>query len=415
MFMNNGWSGGQYSLFRALLGLYLLVHFADLVPWGAELFSRRGVLPDASVSPLIYLFPNVLALYDAPWFVTILLVAGATLSGLFAVGLWDRAAAISLWYLLACLFGRNPLIANPALPFVGWMLLAHVILPAAPYGSLAALGRSDPGAGWRMPQPVYVAAWVVMAVGYSYSGYTKLVSLSWLDGSALARVLENPLARPMSLREWMLALPPIFLRLATWGGLLLELSYAPLALVRRARPCIWLLMVLMHLGLLTMVDFADLTFGMLLLHAFTFDPAWIGPHAMAGKATVFYDGHCGLCHGFVRFVLAEDWTGKGIEFSPLEGKLFASAVPEAERTRLPDSLVVRTHDGYLLLRSAAVRHVLVRLGGVWRLVATLAGLLPQSLLDVCYDAIAHVRRQLFRAPVESCPLVPPNLQVRFRP
>lgn len=52
MFMNNGWSGGQYSLFRALLGLYLLVHFADLVPWGAELFSRRGVLPDASVSPL---------------------------------------------------------------------------------------------------------------------------------------------------------------------------------------------------------------------------------------------------------------------------------------------------------------------------------------------------------------------------
>ena len=413
MSVNNGWSGGQYSLFRALFGLYLLVHFADLAPWGAELFSRAGVLPDASTSPLIYLFPNVLALYDAPWFVTALLVAGAALSALFALGLWDRAAAIGLWYLSACLFGRNPLIANPALPFVGWMLLAHALLPGAPYGSLAALGRSDPGAGWRMPQPVYLAAWAVMAFGYSYSGYTKLASPSWIDGSALARVLENPLARPAIWREWALALPPVLLRIATWGGLLLELSYAPLALVRRLRPWIWTPMVLMHLGLLTMVDFADLTFGMLFLHLFTFDPAWIGLRAAAGKTTVFYDGHCGLCHGFVRFVLAEDRTGKSIEFSPLEGELFASAVPEAQRASLPDSLVVRTDNGRLLVRSGAVRHVLAGIGGVWRVVAALAGLVPQSFLDACYDVIARARRNLFRAPAEACPLVPPNLQARF--
>jgi predicted DCC family thiol-disulfide oxidoreductase YuxK len=413
MFVGNGWSGGQYSLFRVLFGFYLLVHFAELVPWGAELFSGKGVLPDGSVSPLLYLFPNVLAVYDAPWFLTALLVSGAVLSALFTVGLLDRAAAIGLWYLLACLFGRNPLIANPALPFVGWMLLAHAMLPAAPYGSFAARGRSDPGAAWRMPQPVYVAAWVVMAAAYSYSGYTKLVSPSWIDGSALARVLDNPLGRPTALREWMLALPPIVLRLATWGGLLLELSYAPLAIARAARPGIWTLMVLMHLGLLTMVDFADLTFGMLFMHLFTFDPAWISPLEAKGKATVFYDGHCGLCHGFVRFLVAEDRAGQGLEFSPLEGKLFTSAVPEARRAGFPDSLVVRTDGGHLLLRSAAVRHVLARLGGMWRLVAALAALVPQNLLDACYDGIARVRRNLFRAPAESCPLVPPDLRERF--
>ena len=414
MSVTNGWSGGQYSLFRALFGLYLLVHFTDLVPWGAELFSRSGVLPDGSASPLLYLFPNVLALYDAPWFVAGLLVTGSALSVLFVLGLWDRAAALGLWYLLACLFGRNPLIANPALPFVGWMLLAHALLPAAPYGSLAARGRSDPGAGWSMPQTVYGAAWVVMAVAYSYSGYTKLASPSWIDGSALAHVLENPLAQATPLREWVLALPPIFLRAATWGGLLLELSYAPLALVRRARPWIWILMVLMHLGLLTMVDFADLTFGMLFLHFFTFNPAWIAPQAATGKATVFYDGHCGLCHGFVRFVLAEDRGGKEIEFSPLQGELFASAVPRAQRASLPDSLVVRTDNGRLLLRSTAVRHVLAQLGGGWRVVAALTALVPQSLLDACYDRIARVRRKLFRAPTEACPLVPQDLQTRFR-
>lgn len=415
MFVSNGWSGGQYSLFRVLFGFYLLIHFSNLAPWGAELFSRKGVLPDGSVSPLLYLFPNVLALYDAPWFVATLLVAGAGLSIFFALGLWDRAAAIGLWYLLACLFGRNPLIANPALPFVGWMLLAHAMLPAAPYGSLAALGRSDPGARWRMPQPVYVTAWVVMAAAYSYSGYTKLVSPSWIDGTALSYVLDSPLARPTPLREWILAFPPIFLQLSTWGGLLLELLYAPLALFRRARPWIWGLMVLMHLGLLTMVDFADLTFGMLFMHLFTFDPAWISPLEAKGKATVFYDGHCGLCHGFVRFLLAEDRGGKEIEFSPLQGELFASAVAQAQRARLPDSLVVRTDDGRLFLRSTAVRHILAQLGGVWRVVAALTALVPQNLLDACYDGIARVRRNLFRAPAESCPLVPPDLRARFRP
>ena len=65
--MSNGWTGGQYSVFRALFGLYLCVHFAQLLPWGAELFSRHGMLPDASASPLSRLFPNVLTWLDAPW------------------------------------------------------------------------------------------------------------------------------------------------------------------------------------------------------------------------------------------------------------------------------------------------------------------------------------------------------------
>ena len=48
----NGWTGGQYSVYRALLGGYLFVHFAMLLPFGGELFSSQGMLPDASTSPL---------------------------------------------------------------------------------------------------------------------------------------------------------------------------------------------------------------------------------------------------------------------------------------------------------------------------------------------------------------------------
>src|SRR5437867_1395750 len=129
--VRNGWTGGQYSLFRAIFGTYLLVHFLHLIPWGVELFSRDGALPIASDSPIIGLFryfPNLLALWDAPAAVTGILAAGAGLSVLFILGFYDRLAAVVLWYIWACLFGRNPLIANPSLPFVGWMLLAHACL-----------------------------------------------------------------------------------------------------------------------------------------------------------------------------------------------------------------------------------------------------------------------------------------------
>ena len=88
-----------------------------------------------------------------------------------------------------------------------------------------------------------------MALGYTLQRLHQAVSPSWVDGTALARVLENPLARPGALRELLLALPDrCCCALATWGALALELLFAPLALFARAaavalardaRACTW--------------------------------------------------------------------------------------------------------------------------------------------------------------------------------
>jgi predicted DCC family thiol-disulfide oxidoreductase YuxK len=413
--MNNGWTGGQYSLVRAAFGAYLFVHFVQLAPWAAELFSNRGVLPDGQASPLLRLFPNVLALWDGPVFVTALVVAAAGLSLLLAAGAWDRVAAVLLWYVWACLHGRMPLISNPGLPYVGWLLLAHACLPRAPYGSWAARGRPDPAGGWRMPGGLFLAAWVLMALGYTYSGLTKLASPSWLDGTALAHVLENPLARPGFARDALLAAPAWLLQLLTWGALLAELAFAPLALLRRLRPWLWGLMLLMHLGLIVVLDFADLSLGMVMLHLVTFDPAWVRPRPGVAPDTVFYDGGCGLCHRAVRFLLAEDRAGTTFRFAPLGGMTFRANVPEAERAKLPDSFVVLTPEGAVLSRATAARHVLQRLGGLWRVLGWPAGLVPGAVLDRAYDAVARVRRRLFARPADACPLLPAHLRARFAP
>lgn len=411
---HNGWTGGQYSVFRAVFGLYLLVHFVHLLPWAPELFSDRGVLPDASASPLAYLFPNVLAWYDPPWFAIALLALAAALSVLLAVGWRDRAAAAGLWYVWACLIGRNPLIMNPGLPYVGWMLLAHAFLPPAPHGSLAARGRVDPGGGWRMTPAIFAIAWLLMAAGYTYSGLTKLASPSWVDGTALAKVLDNPLARPGVVRDLLLAMPPAVLRAGSYAALAFEIAFLPLILVPRLRPWVWAAMLAMHLSLILVIDFADLSLGMVMLHFFTFNPAWVPPKCKAATEAIYYDGHCGLCHRWVRFVVAEDTTGHAFVFAPLEGETMRQAVPEAQRRALPDSVVVQTAHGRLLARSAAVRHILARLGGLWRVASWLLAATPTVLLNAGYDAVARVRHRLFAAPADACPLLPPELRVRFR-
>jgi predicted DCC family thiol-disulfide oxidoreductase YuxK len=152
-----------------------------------------------------------------------------------------------------------------------------------------------------------------------------------------------------------------------------------------------------------------------MLHLFTFDPGWIRPAGRGVPETVFYDGGCGLCHRAVRFILAEDLAGDRFRFSPLGGETFAAAVPEAQRRAIPDSLVVHTADGRLLTRSDGVRHIMRRLGGVWRLAAIASAALPGALLDRLYDFVARVRSRLFAAPKEACPILPADLRTRFLP
>ena len=387
-------------IFRVVFGAYLFVHFAQLAPWAAEVFSSGGLLPVSSASPILHFFPNVLAFWDSPAFVSCFVAVGAGLSLFFAFGLKDRWAAVGAWYIWACLLGRNPLISNPSIPYVGWLLLAHACLPRTLFSDWIARGRSSGEVPWRMAPSFFAAAWILMALGYSYSGLMKLLSPSWQDGTAILDMLANPLGRPGPVHAILMGLPPIFFKLAAWGALSLELFFAPLCLFRRVRPWLWTLLLAMHLSLIVMIDFADLSLGMVLLHLFTFDPAWIRPRGRGAPGTVFYDGGCGFCHGFVRFVLSEEQPGvEGFRFAPLESG---------------ETIVVQTGDGERLTRSGAILYILGRLGGFWRILAALGRLIPAGMRDALYVAFARIRRRLFAKPDGACPMLPPRLRARFQ-
>ncbi len=134
----------------------------------------------------------------------------------------------------------------------------------------------------------------------------------------------------------------------------------------------------------------------------------------AGAAEyLFYDGHCGLCHRAVKFVLRHDRSGKAFRFAPLEGETFQARVAVERRAGLPDSVVVLRSDGELLVRSDAFLHILRRLGGGWRVLATVLSVIPRGLRDFVYDFVARIRYRVFGKRDDLCPMVPAELRARF--
>jgi hypothetical protein len=245
---------------RGVLGAYLLVHFVMLLPYASELFGSAGMLARPEASPFFGHIPNPLFTPASTWLAPALIGVACVLSVLFAIGAHDRGVAIVLWVIWMWLYTRNPLIANPSLPFIGLILLAHACLG----GAVGDRRR------WLSAQG---AVFVVMAIAYSYSGWTKLESASWIDGSALRHVLENPLARPGVLRDALLATPDWVLQAQTYGVLAFELAFAVLCLHGRGRVLASSAMIVMHLGIVALVDFADLSAGMLMVHLYT-SPLW---------------------------------------------------------------------------------------------------------------------------------------------
>lgn len=408
--MTTNWTGGQYSVFRILLGGYLFIHFVHLAFWGTELFSTAGMLPIADESPLIAAMPNPLRHLDSPFFVALILWSTAVCSLFLCVGQWDRVAAIYIWLVLVWVLGRNPLISNPSMPYVGWMLLMHVFVPTKPFGSLSHARHNGFNTIWRLPFGLYFAAWAVLALSYSYSGYTKMLSPAWLSGDTISYVLVNPLARDTWLRDWLITWPGEFFTLLTWTVLYVELLFLPMILFRKLQFVAWFLMLSIQCGFLVLLNFPDLTSGMLLIHLLTFDPGWLKPKPHKQTDTLFFDGSCALCHSVVRFLINEDTTQR-YTFAPLGGDTFVQH--NLSSTDGVDSIILRKSEGTLLMRSSAIIHLLRNIGGLWRILSWLFWAVPRPIRDFFYDIIGRYRIRIFGNANNVCPLLQPEFQSRF--
>lgn len=124
---------------------------------------------------------------------------------------------------------------------------------------------------------------------------------------------------------------------------------------------------------------------------------------------IFYDGTCGLCHGFVQFVLKYD-KEKVYHLSPLEGTTAKTYLPTSEI----DSIVLidtATNDAPLY-RSDAILAIFQELALPWKLLGIIKWL-PKILRDCLYQLVA--RNRLLIAGKKACQIPSRSDKKRFLP
>ena len=137
----------------------------------------------------------------------------------------------------------------------------------------------------------------------------------------------------------------------------------------------------------------------------------IGP----SQKLVLYDGVCGLCNAFVRFLIRRD-KADTFRFATLQSELGKGIVtrhggdPDILSTvylvEAPGQDNERVH-----LRGKAALYAINELGGVWRAVA-LFRFLPAIVLNLGYGLVARFRYRLFGR-LEACPVPSPEDRAKF--
>lgn len=126
------------------------------------------------------------------------------------------------------------------------------------------------------------------------------------------------------------------------------------------------------------------------------------------KNIIFFDGICGLCNGFVDFILRIDKKKKFL-FSPLQSEYALSTLPKNYTEDLTSIVVLINGETYS--KSAAVLKVMQEIGGSWKLLG-IAKIFPQSLSDSCYNLVAKNRYKLF-GKKDTCRLPSQEERERF--
>jgi predicted DCC family thiol-disulfide oxidoreductase YuxK len=131
---------------------------------------------------------------------------------------------------------------------------------------------------------------------------------------------------------------------------------------------------------------------------------------------LLYDGVCGLCNRAVQFTLRHDHRDI-FRFAALQSELAERVLARhGESASDLNSVYLVREIGKagerLLARSDAVIYLLHTLGGRWRVLAGIYGVLPRWARDGLYDMVVRKRYRAFGR-FETCPVPSPEVREKF--
>lgn len=274
---------------------------------------------------------------------------------LFTAGIWRRSFAILLLGAWASLFDLDSALADPNALWISGLLLACTFIPV---GESLSFGPKT--VKWQMPAFVYWGVWLVLAIS-----------------SLILNLPESIFA-------------------ANFGMLIgFQIFLVVMALWTRTRLLIWIVLLITHLAMPIFIPNSELSFPVLLIYFFTFDSSWIPSVKARGEnPIVFFDGVCGLCNGFVDFIILEDSRAL-IRFCPLQSEVANARFPNLPADSDAYQTILVQDGDKLYENSSAVVRVFAYLGGFWRPIGFMLQVIPVSIRDHVYRAVSRNRYRIF--------------------
>lgn len=121
------------------------------------------------------------------------------------------------------------------------------------------------------------------------------------------------------------------------------------------------------------------------------------------KPIVIFDGNCQLCNFSVNILRRADKDNR-LAFIPFQRLFLHPELPVLPKLEsvVPNTVVVISMEGVVLVKSNAIIYALRALGGIFR-IFVLAKVVPRFIRDWLYDLIARNRYLLF-GKANSCSL-----------
>jgi predicted DCC family thiol-disulfide oxidoreductase YuxK len=440
----------RLAMLRILLGLYAIWYvgteqddLVKVVQTDPRLWAPVGI---------IFGGPPPLELFH--W------IARGTLLGavFFTFGLWYRItgpvfSVMLLW--LLCFRNSWSMIYHSDNLLVLHMIVLGLTRAADAFSLDAFLrGLRQPGraatpeASWQYGWPIKLMIGLTVSA-YFVTAVAKLagpLGLGWASGQALRsqvavdRLRKELLGEPpnelfYAMYDWV----PVFTLLAA-GSLMLEF-FAPVALLNKRAGRLWAAsFFLVHWGIFFVMGIRfryQLSSAMFLpffpvehlgywvcrlgrkllkrAPAGSEEPATeanpiAAPQPGASRATLFYDGECGLCDRFVQFVLRHD-RREYFQFATLQSDIGREQLASLGLSQTDLRTVVLAEAGKSYDRSTATLRVCRRLSGMWPLLYGFI-VIPKPWRDAAYAVVARNRKRWFKSTPE-CPVMPPHWRRRF--
>ena len=126
---------------------------------------------------------------------------------------------------------------------------------------------------------------------------------------------------------------------------------------------------------------------------------------------VLFDGVCGMCHTFVKTIIALDKDAK-FHFAPIDSEAGRAVLAEKSQHPADGTSMILVTDNGVFQKSDAPLNVFRVIGGFFGILASIGLLFPKGLRDFVYGVVARNRYNI-AGKLEVCPVPDAGVRGRF--